>query len=122
MIQTPIFLIKPEAMNDWAALDVDADASQRAANWSKTDGTSVCPADYRVPTSAEIASETIAVGVASLQDSFNKFLRIPSAGYRRDTCSLNAQTYEAHLWIIDLKYSSSAIHFIAWEGSQMGHG
>ena len=105
---------------DWVANDVDADASQRVENWNKTDGTSVCPVGYRVPSSTELANETIVVGVASLQDSFNNFLKIPSAGYRSTSASLGGQTYEAHLWTTTLDGSSYAIHFVAWTGSDDG--
>ncbi len=64
---------------DWAHI-VDELGSTRAGNWSKTDGTSVCPMGYRVPTEAELAAET--TGVANNQDAFASFLKSPSAGYR----------------------------------------
>jgi len=50
------------------------------ANWSSTDGSSICPVGFRVPTLVEIEDEKLNllddVGIA------NNFLKIPFAGYR----------------------------------------
>ncbi len=66
---------------DWA-YDIDPDGSQRSFNWSKIDGTSVCPIGYRVPTGEELKIETIDEGVDNKDDAFNNFLKFPSAGDR----------------------------------------
>ena len=51
-----------------------------SANWSSTDGSSVCPVGFRVPTLIEIENEKLNLlddtGIA------NNFLKIPLAGYR----------------------------------------
>ncbi len=64
----------------------DSDRSQRQANWSKTDGTSICPVGYRVPTEAEIKAETSDLtgtnAISNATDLYNSFLSIPAAGYR----------------------------------------
>lgn len=67
---------------DWTT--ADSDGALRAANWSKADGTSVCPIGYRVPTITELEAETIAASTAVTNntDAFNNFLKLPSAGYR----------------------------------------
>ncbi len=66
---------------DWAQV-ADGSGDIRVKNWSKTDGTSVCPTGYRVATEAELKAETTEAGVASNADAFNSFLKLPSAGYR----------------------------------------
>ncbi len=65
---------------DWASVDING--SIRAANWSKTDGTSVCPVGFRVPTIAELQAETINKGVTNSATAFSNFLKLPSAGRR----------------------------------------
>ena len=68
---------------DWAS--VDSNGSLRAANWSATDGSSVCPVGFRVPTSGDIQAELFATGSAEITDNisaFNSFLKLPSAGAR----------------------------------------
>jgi uncharacterized protein (TIGR02145 family) len=74
---------------DWVADGVDNDGSLRSVNWSKTDGTSVCPVGYRVPTEAELAAETTgaSTAIANSTDAFNSFLKLPSAGNRSYTLS-----------------------------------
>jgi len=78
---------------DWTTVDLDK--SLRVANWSKTDGSSVCPVGFRVPTVAELQAEVIDVtggddasdpgynmfGPGSLETNF---LKLPAAGSRED--------------------------------------
>ncbi|MFT5659861.1 MAG: hypothetical protein ACI9TV_000494 [Sulfurimonas sp.] len=82
------FIIKS---NDWITGSTDwttedSDGALRSANWSKTDGTSVCPIGYRVPTIGELADETIDNNASDAfenkTDAFNNFLKFPSAHYR----------------------------------------
>lgn len=83
----------------WVASGVDDDGSLRIANWSKTDGTSLCPSGYLVPTIDELAAETVNQGVASLDDAFNNFLKIPAAGSRDSyDGTLDGQTYLSLIW------------------------
>ncbi len=69
---------------DWAHA-ADGDGSLRSANWSKTDGSSVCPVGFRVPTEAEYNAELFDTGSADIKnrdDAFSSFLALPAAGYR----------------------------------------
>lgn len=66
---------------DWAA-DPDYDGSIRSFTWNKTDGSSICPVDFRVPTIDELKAETIDVGVYNYYDAFESFLKLPLAGSR----------------------------------------
>ena len=66
--------------NDWGS--VDAGGTTRVSNWSATDGSSVCPVDYRVPTIAELEAETLDHGVINRDTAFTNFLKLPSAGHR----------------------------------------
>ena len=45
--------------SDWVANGVDDNGSLRAANWSKTDGSSICPVGFRVPTIDELRAENV---------------------------------------------------------------
>ena len=66
---------------DWAQ-SADSNGSLRSANWSKTDGSSVCPVGFRVPTQTELQAETTDNGVTNSASAFTNFLKLPSAGYR----------------------------------------
>jgi len=67
--------------HDWAKNGVDNSGALRAANWSKTDGSTVCPAGFRVPTIAEWSAEL--ANIHNAADAYNSFLKLPSSGYRR---------------------------------------
>ncbi|MDX9744106.1 MAG: hypothetical protein RBT59_09835 [Arcobacteraceae bacterium] len=82
---------------DWTALD--SNGSLRSANWSKTDGSSVCPVGFRVPTQTELANETTANSVTNSATAFSNFLKLPSAGYRSlDSGSLGNQGSWGRIW------------------------
>ena len=69
--------------SDWAS--VDGTGIERTANWSATDGSSVCPIGFRVPTIAELSAELFDANSSQIQnrdDAFNSFLKLPSAAYR----------------------------------------
>ena len=61
---------------DWI-MDLDTNGSLRSSNWSKTDGNSVCPLNYRVPTITELSAENI----GNRDEAYTNLL-IPSSGYR----------------------------------------
>ncbi|CAA6828005.1 MAG: Unknown protein [uncultured Sulfurovum sp.] len=83
---------------DWAS--VDSDGSQRMVNWSATNGASVCPTGYRVPTLTEILYETTLAStpVNGHLDAFDNFLKLPSAGYRRDNGAMRNEGSAGYLW------------------------
>ena len=81
----------------------DSDGSIRSANWSKTDGSSVCPVGFRVPTIEELEAENISRGVTNSATAFTNFLKLPLAGYRIDY--LGNLLYQGSLGIV---WSSSA--------------
>ena len=77
------FILSTNNRFDWAA--TDSDGSQRSTNWSKTDGSSICPVGFRMPTIAELNAELFDVGSAQIKngtDAFSSFLKFPSAGGR----------------------------------------
>jgi len=67
---------------DWAKT-ADSDGSLRSENWSKTDGSSVCPVGFRVPTIQELKDETTEAStpVTNNTSAYSNFLKLPSAGY-----------------------------------------
>ncbi|MCD6212033.1 MAG: hypothetical protein J7J02_03530, partial [Sulfurovum sp.] len=78
--------------NDWASTDLNG--STRSANWSKTDGNSICPVGYKVPTLTELADENI-----NVTDSF---LLLPFAGYRDINGTVgHLDPGAGHLWSSD---------------------
>jgi len=72
---------------DWLESGIDDNGSLRSSNWSKIDGSSICPVGFRVPTKDELNNETINLSgennVTNRVDAFNNFLKLPSAGYRK---------------------------------------
>ncbi len=88
--------------NDWTT--VDGNGALRSANWSKTDGTSVCPVGFRVPTETELANET------SGATTFSNFLKFPSAGFRNNNGSMVRQDLDANIWVNSLGRWSNVRH------------
>jgi uncharacterized protein (TIGR02145 family) len=84
------------ADEDWLNVDndIDTDGNLRTDQWSKTDGTSVCPEYFRVPTSQELYAETTsaviskennstgAIKVVDIDSAHRNFLKLPASGYR----------------------------------------
>jgi uncharacterized protein (TIGR02145 family) len=80
---------------DWAS--VDDEGLIRESSWSKTDGTTICPAGFRAPTIGELNAELIDAGTAEIksnhtekegnsdsiiENAYNSFLRLPVSGNR----------------------------------------
>ena len=71
---------------DWVSTDKSGDI--RSSNWSKTDGSSICPLGFRVPTLAEFKAELFdfkTLKIENTEDAFNSFLRLSSTGLRLDS-------------------------------------
>jgi len=69
--------------SDWVSSDNSGD--ERSNNWSKTDGGSVCPVGFRVPTLAESKAELFdenTLKIENREDAFKSFLALPSTGLR----------------------------------------
>ncbi len=86
--------------NPWDWTDKDSDGSKRKALWEKTDGTSICPVGFRVPTLDELKAETVDnntgkdVKVIERDTAFKNFLKFPVSGNRNnDDASLSGQGY-----------------------------
>lgn len=74
---------------DWVTAGVDDDKTLRSFNWSKTDGTSICPIGFRVPTSLELMAEfdPVVYDVNTseyLYEDIN-FLKVSKSGFRSPT-------------------------------------
>ncbi|MBE8190466.1 MAG: hypothetical protein HAW58_06425, partial [Candidatus Thioglobus sp.] len=75
--------ITKSTVGDWLAAGVDNNGAIRAAIWSSTDGSGICPTGFRVPLIAELEAEAAAW---TPQDdpagAFNSSLKLPTAGFR----------------------------------------
>jgi len=95
---------------DWT--DFDINGTLRSANWSKIDGSSICPVGFRVPTIDELKAETIDLTgsnkVEVLADAYNGFLKISGTGFRGN----NTRTL-----IVGIGYSG-----FLWSASVDGEG
>lgn len=87
--------ITDDGVNNYDWTFVDVSGITRQVNWSKTDGTSVCPVGFRVPTKVELENETILASdvtgstrVINNGTAFSNFLKLPSAGYRNNSDGL----------------------------------
>jgi uncharacterized protein (TIGR02145 family) len=84
--------------------NVDDSGAIRSANWSKTNGTSICPIGFRVPTETELEADILDDGQNwSSGDrratAFNNFLKLPAPGYRkRDDGSLDRVSTYGYYW------------------------
>jgi len=98
---------------DWTGVVDAPDGTVRIAEWSKIDGTSVCPVGFRVPTAIEFDAETITANtpVANQNDAYNNFLKLPSAGYRNARPSaFYDQGSRSMIWS-NSDYNSSSVSF-----------
>jgi len=94
------FITNGSSPYDWAS--VDAVGVTRFINWSATDGSSVCPTGFRVPTAAELQAELLDVGSAEIAnniDTFNSFLKLPSAGLRFGNNGAMFDVDAGYLWV-----------------------
>lgn len=103
---------------DWTT--ADSDGALRAANWSKTDGTSICPVGYRVPTIEELSYETAAfegdTEVYYNLKAFNSFLKLPSAGIRYSG-DLSEQGKGGVVWSSTRAGNSNAFYYYFFAGT-----
>jgi len=109
--------------SDWTT--ADSDGSLRAFEWSKIDGTSICPVGYRVPTIDELTAETIntSTAVTNNTDAFNHFLKLPSAGYRYGSDgSLYGQASNGVVWSSSVSGSYSQSLYFGSGGAYTSYG
>jgi uncharacterized protein (TIGR02145 family) len=93
---------------DWAP-GSDTSGALRSANWSKTDGSSICPVGFRVPTMVELKNETVdaSIAVTNNIDAFSNFLKLPSAGERRMSGAMGSQDMSGSVWSSFVEASAS---------------
>ena len=104
---------------DWTAFD--GNGALRATNWSKTDGSSVCPIEYRVPTITELEAETLDEGMSNGADAFSNFLKLPSAGYREYTdAAMNGEGSGGYIWSSSVNSSITYLIGFSVASSHMG--
>jgi len=98
-------------MFDWTSTDSSKNA--RITKWSQPDGSSVCPANYRVPTQAEFENEVdwASTGIENVTDIFNTFFKLGATGFRRafHATMLN-QGSSANYWTTNTKDDSNSAY------------
>ncbi len=84
---------------DWS-YPLDTTGSTRSANWSKTDGSFVCPVGFRVPTFDEVEAERLSWTSNDNAGAFASPLKLPAAGYRNLAYAnrMDAQGVIAYIW------------------------
>jgi uncharacterized protein (TIGR02145 family) len=115
---------------DWVANGVDDSGAARAAKWSKTDGSSICPAGFRVPTWDELKAELLYDGSAEIQqtsseksgnsddsrvNAFNSFLKLPAGGKRKedDATGVDKGSF-GYLWSIQNNSGNYDSTIVGW--------
>ncbi len=113
---------------DWVASGVDDSGALRAAEWSKTDGSSICPAGFRVPTHDELLAELFNSGSAEIDkdstqksgnsddrrvNAFNSFLELPTSGDRKQDGAMENEDAIGALWSVTADTHKSG--FVGWQ-------
>ena len=117
-----LFIVTPlSGRGDWA-YSIDPTGSARKAQWSKTDGSSVCPPGFRVPTLAELGAE-VSDDIHNRVEAFNSFLKLPSAGYRNIDGVFKDVGEKGVYWSVDTNgyYSKGGI-FMATSAQPIQNG
>lgn len=70
------FILTNDSMTYYDWTNDDNNGINRSINWSKTDGTTVCPTGFRVPTTSELGAE------ATNLTAFFDTLKVPLSGRR----------------------------------------
>ncbi|MCG6202296.1 PKD domain-containing protein [Psychromonas antarctica] len=87
---------------DWGS-NVDSSGATRKTNWSATDGRSVCPIGFRLPTRIELNNEILNGDIGYSVTPYNSFLKLPSAGSRyADSGTMYGQGSIMYLWSSDV--------------------
>ena len=97
---------------DWA-YGIDIQSIKRNENWLKTDGSSICPKEYRVPTIQELEVETINADVNNSITAFQNFLKLPSAGDRNyEDALVRSQNNIVSIWASDISTNPGYTRFL----------
>ena len=87
---------------DWGFV-ADQNGATRTVNWSATDGSSVCPVGFRLPTKQELENERISEGIYDHYSAYDSALKLPAAGARSPSDgALTRQGTVGYLWSSDV--------------------
>ena len=101
------FVIGGALPKDWLEAGIDDNGDLRAQEWSATDGSSICPVGFRVPTPTELRDETLDSNqsitgfIYSSADAFDNFLKLPTAGQRASDGTVVFDGTYTRLWSND---------------------
>jgi len=107
------FILNPISPFDWAS--IDKVGNERSNNWSKTDGTSICPVDFRVPTIEELKAETRDANGTPQVEVFRSFLKLSFSGGKSGAIGdLGEQGEIGYMWSSSIDGSKTeALSFIS---------
>ncbi len=100
-------------IEDWVIKD--SSGAYRAKQWMRTDGRSVCPPGFRVPTMEELTAELQSLPFSNTNDAtFNHFLKLPYAGWRQgDNGNVSGQGKFGNIWATSqTDRLADAYHFV----------
>ena len=93
---------------DWLEDGVDDDGSLRSFEWSKTDGSSVCPVGFRVPTITELVDETTDNTITNSATAYTSFWKIPTGKYRGYLGPITSWNETTCLWSTSVPFQYHA--------------
>ncbi len=101
---------------EWTQENLDYYGVLRNLEWSKTDGTSICPIDFRVPSIQELRAETIdaSIKVVNHVTAYSNFLKLPSNGSRLTTGYVNTSGTPGYIWSNSISDSLSIYLHYYW--------
>ena len=84
----------------WLQYNIDKNGTKESKQWSKIDGSSICPIGFRVPTLGELQAELGKNGakVKNAGDVFASFLKLPANYYRSEYGNIEDSPEEGSLW------------------------
>lgn len=84
-------------------------------NWDNTEGLSICPLGYRVPTIEELEAETVDNNINTVNEVYDSFLKLPASGYRygNDDYGIHYSGYESYIY--SNSSSSGSVKYLQFE-------
>ena len=93
---------------DWVEEGIDSDGKQRYEKWSSIDGSSICPAGYRVPNISELKLEIVDINDTSDDYLYSQFLKLNESVWASDKNGASYTVYFNELYNYTYLYGNSS--------------